>query len=40
MLTGSPAIDAARTLGSPAVDILGNRRPRGSGVDIGAIESF
>jgi hypothetical protein len=40
LLTGSPAIDAARTLGSPSRDILGTPRPKGVGVDVGAIESY
>ena len=31
---------SARSLGSPARDIAGTRRPRGAGVDIGAFESF
>ncbi len=39
LLTASAAIDAARTAGSPQRDFFGNRRPRGAGVDIGAIES-
>lgn len=40
LLSSSPAIDAARSLGSPARDIAGARRPQGAGVDIGAFESF
>ncbi|WP_156443480.1 right-handed parallel beta-helix repeat-containing protein [Erythrobacter sp. CCH5-A1] len=40
LLSGSLAIDAARSLGSPARDIAGARRPRGAGIDIGAFESF
>jgi hypothetical protein len=35
---GSPAIDAATDGASPSEDILGNRRPSGNGVDIGAVE--
>ncbi len=35
---GSPAIDAANAAGAPAVDYLGNNRPVGAGVDMGAFE--
>jgi len=35
---GSPVIDAATGGASPSEDILGNRRPSGNGVDIGAVE--
>jgi hypothetical protein len=35
---GSPAIDAAAGDVATAEDILGNRRPTGKGVDIGAVE--
>lgn len=36
--SGSPAIDAGTSLGAPTVDIDGDRRPMGAGVDIGADE--
>jgi len=39
LLAASPAIDAGRMAGSPQRDFFGNRRPRGAGVDVGAIES-
>ena len=37
---GSPAIDSGKGVGGavPAVDLLGRRRPRGAGVDRGALE--
>ncbi len=35
---GSPAIDAAAGDASTSEDILGNRRPSGTGADIGAVE--
>jgi len=35
---GSPAIDSGEALGAPAVDIDGNPRPCGGGVDMGAHE--
>lgn len=34
----SPAVDAGETAGAPAVDIVGNVRPHGAGIDIGAFE--
>lgn len=39
LLSQSPAIDAGRAAGSPPRDFFGNSRPRGAGVDIGAIET-
>ncbi len=36
--SGSPAIDNGTTEGAPPVDLSGNSRPQGSGVDIGAYE--
>ncbi len=35
----SPAIDKGSTVGAPGVDYEGNRRPEGSGIDIGAYEN-
>jgi hypothetical protein len=35
---GTPAIDAAKTPGTPATDRLGVRRPQGGGADVGAFE--
>lgn len=35
---GSPAVDRARADYSPRTDILGRRRPRGAGYDVGAFE--
>ncbi|MFC1631144.1 choice-of-anchor Q domain-containing protein [Candidatus Omnitrophota bacterium] len=35
---GSPAIDAGSSASAPSTDINGNRRPHGSGYDIGAYE--
>lgn len=35
----SPAIDKGSSVGGPSVDYDGNRRPEGSGVDIGPYES-
>jgi hypothetical protein len=37
---GSPVIDAATGGASPSDDILGNMRPSGNGVDIGAVEQL
>lgn len=37
--SGSPAIDAGRTLSGVTVDLDGNSRPRGNGYDVGAYES-
>ncbi len=34
----SPAINAGTTLDVPAIDIVGNPRPQGSGIDIGAYQ--
>ncbi len=38
LLTGSPAIDTADTVGCPATDERGVARPAGAGCDIGAYE--
>jgi hypothetical protein len=35
---GSPAVDRARGEFAPRTDILGRKRPRGRGYDIGAFE--
>jgi uncharacterized repeat protein (TIGR01451 family) len=38
LLPGSPAIDAASSVGAPATDQRGVSRPQGAGFDIGAFE--
>lgn len=35
---GSPAIDKGTSIGAPELDLEGNKRPQGSGFDIGAYE--
>lgn len=39
LLAGSPAIDAGASEQAPSLDIEGNRRPCGAGVDIGPYEA-
>src|SRR5262249_48837205 len=38
LLPGAPAADAGSATGAPALDLDGNPRPVGAGVDIGAYE--
>ena len=38
LLSSSPAVDAGTPVGAPSVDLEGNPRPVGAGIDLGAYE--